>query len=225
MKPQNQDPIPSQQAEEEGYDSSCSEDDEQDTFEEWGSLVDLIKDKTRDAFEASPQGADFSVEAFQGYWRDVFQQLAVSVKSSPNIPTFLTSPPVKKFTVTFFEEGHVGGCPCCLPDAKPGIVIANENGVTKDDLMEAFVDYMYGDGLPTIHSERGVGKKACALMHDVDWMSESTDKESGRRVMYGSWMELDDRVPKVFMYCCGPEKYAKKRAEEEEEEMKTASKL
>lgn len=227
MNPDTQDPIQSQQAEQKEGQASLEPSLDINyqglRTEQWCSLVNLITTTTKTAFSSSPQDPDLSEQAFQIYWRTVFSRLATSVKTDPSIPFYITSPPVKKFTITLFRDRSGMGCPCSLPEVSPNIVVANETGVSKEDVMRVFTEYMYGTTLPTIFYEPEYGsngeldedydyddpdyeevreERGCSLVHGVNWM--------GR----GAWIE-----PNIFMYCYGPDRFAEMLVKEEEEEV------
>lgn len=122
-------------------------------IEKWGILINAIMDTTKKAAVASPPFDESQPSVFQGYWRNVFVQLRESISADTSVPKYLTDPPTKIFSILLFDATHALGCPCCLPFAKPNIHIENDDGVTKENLLEGFVGYMYGDSLPHVYSE------------------------------------------------------------------------
>ncbi|KPM42465.1 hypothetical protein AK830_g4105 [Neonectria ditissima] len=188
-----------------------SDSDDSRMIEKWQGVVSAIDAATREAFPSSPP-FDSSPVAFNSYWHGVFTSLHDSVMSDPKIPTFLTDPSVKKFTVTLFDERDALGCPCCLPDVDPNISLQNDTGVTKGDFIRGFNAYMYGESSPKIHEADGTKAAqdvAGALVYATDWMSVGLDEESGGKGVY------DQEEPNIVMYCCRPELF-KEKAETED---------
>ncbi|KAK3314153.1 hypothetical protein B0H66DRAFT_457315, partial [Apodospora peruviana] len=138
---------------------SKSEDDGIHKIETWNKVVDRVTDITRKAFHQYSGTLDTAacVTAFQSHWRGIFTTLSSEIAADATIPTYLTSPPVKKFEINLFTEDGELGCPCCLPDVQQAsITLENENGVTKEDFMRGLTDYLYNrrDGeLPMIYSK------------------------------------------------------------------------
>lgn len=212
-----------------------SSSDEETVIEKWYAVTDAITKTTKDAFAASPPFDAADPSAFQTYWRGVFTRLRESVSADSSIPQYLTEPPVDQFSITLFNAEHALNCPCCHPDVDPNIVLENDDGVTKEDLIDGFIDYMYGDTLPRVYIEPysvyhkdivtesggmrmvpggGGGEYnegAGAVVYSFSWMSGGTD-EDGETVAYPS-------DPKVTMYCCRQDEYEDRvrgRAEEKE---------
>uniref|UniRef100_A0A8H7NHV1 Uncharacterized protein n=1 Tax=Bionectria ochroleuca TaxID=29856 RepID=A0A8H7NHV1_BIOOC len=98
------------------------------------------------------------------------------VLEDTSIPQYLTEPPMKQFTVRFFNEPDAMCCPCTLPDTEKSIHLRSEDGVTKEDLIRAVTRELYGDKLPTVFSaENGYSD---AESSDEDAESSDEDAES-----------------------------------------------
>lgn len=215
---------------------SSSEDES--VIEKWYEVTDAIRKTTGDAFATSPAFDATNPSAFQTYWRGVFTHLRESVSADSSIPRYLTEPPVDQFTITLFNAEHALNCPCCHPDVDPNIVLENDDGVTKEDLIDGFIDYMYGDALPRVYIEPysvlhkdivtesggsrmvpgGEGGEysegAGAVVYSCSWMSGGTD-EDGETEAYSS-------DPQIVMYCCRQDEYEDRvRGKEEETETPT----
>ncbi|KAK3984575.1 hypothetical protein QBC44DRAFT_336801 [Cladorrhinum sp. PSN332] len=101
---------------------------------------------TSSSIASSPQAAGWG--PFRAYWYDIFTKILAEVEANPDIPHFLTDRPCQKFNVCLFQLGsNHPGCPCCLPERTPNIRIKNKGGVTKEDLVKAVRDYLYGEHL------------------------------------------------------------------------------
>ncbi|UPK91838.1 hypothetical protein LCI18_002773 [Fusarium solani-melongenae] len=196
-------------------------------FEKWQPLMDAITAATWEAFPASPPFDASSPSTFQIYWRDVFTRLRDSVLNDQEIPHYLTEPPVST---------HVLGCPCCQSDSEPAIKLKNENGVTKEDLINAFIDTMYGEALPKVFIEEN------PILDDDDPDVENYDgseddddpdvesydgsedddyskNDSGVLVYTCSWMTAGNKEggqvmygdkPDIVLYCIPPDRFEKK---------------
>ncbi|KAK4163908.1 hypothetical protein QBC43DRAFT_300866 [Cladorrhinum sp. PSN259] len=88
-------------------------------------------------------------EPFRKHWYDILSKILTQVEGDPDIPHFLTDPPVRKFQVKLYRSAHLG-CPCCLPILEPNIVIKRSKGVTKGDLVRAVRDFLYGREEPAV---------------------------------------------------------------------------
>ena len=191
-------------------------DQDVDIIEKWHKVVEVILETTRDTFPASPPFDSSNPSTFQTYWRNVFTHLQDSVASDSSIPEFLTEPPTKRFTVTFFDTQHGLGCPCCLPEVDYSIDLQNADGVTKNDLIKAFVEYMYGEETPSIYAEDDgeLAHRGGMLVYEEDWMS-SGNNEDGETIAYCSVLRPESQFASIFMYCCSPEQYGEKTKNEE----------
>lgn len=207
---------------------SEAESDDEPVIEKWHGVTNAIRNTTKSAFAASPPFDPSSPSTFQTYWRTVFNRLRQDIAANPDIPRHLTSPPVTKFTVSVFDNIHGLCCPCGHPDVEPNITLKNKDGVTKEELMDGFVNYMYGEALPGVYiepapplpkdyeptSEDSEGYDDCAdevegpaLVYSAAWMS-SVFREDGERVAYAS-------EPNIVLYCCRPEEFAEKREDKD----------
>ncbi|KAH6997256.1 hypothetical protein EDB80DRAFT_727472 [Ilyonectria destructans] len=183
-----------------------SDSDAEPMLEKWHDVVKAIEATTREALFDSPS-FDSSPVDFKSYWHRIFAGLQDSLTSNPKIPEFLTAPPVKKFTITLFDESGVGGCPCCLPDVTPNISLENKDGVTKGDLINAFREYMYGSGSPEIHAACDTNPskgEIGGLVYSSDWMSCGYDGQEGEKAVF------HEEEPNIIMYCCGSERFKEK---------------
>ncbi|RMJ05044.1 hypothetical protein CDV36_014295 [Fusarium kuroshium] len=215
--------------------------DPEDILEKWQPLVDAIAAATKEAFPASPAFDPSSPSTFQTYWRGVFTNLRDSVVKDEKISHYITKPPVNTCNITLFDNRDVMGCPCCQSPSEPAIELKNENGVTKEDFMNAVMDILYGETLPKVfveaypmHDEEdnetddndvesedgseddapeamGFENYSGVLMYTYGWMS-GCDNDEGERVMYGD-------EPDVILYCCRPDEFEKK-AKSVEKKMK-----
>lgn len=190
-------------------------------LETWDEVLTAIQKATHDAFHASPSFDVSSPSTFQTYWRDIFTQLQSIVESDPGIPEYLTSPPVKHFVLTLFDEPHGSGCPCGLPYVVPSILLENESGVTKNDLLREFTDYMYGEELPEIFTTSDdldtSTDDSGVLMFTMEWIS-SVSKVDGKKVAHMDEFDDEIKAPNVFIFCCGLEAYARKMKTKENRE-------
>ncbi|SPO01707.1 uncharacterized protein DNG_04380 [Cephalotrichum gorgonifer] len=222
--------------------------EEEMIVEKWHEVVKAIQETTKEYSAASPSFDPSSPSDFQTYWRTVFSLLRQSVSADPGIPRHLTAPPVSKFTITLFDAIHGLNCPCCHPDVEPNIVLDNSDGVTKEDLMDGFVNYMYSAVLPRVYIEpmplpddedgeteatvENQGEDTEAPADDEDDAVEFRDN-AGTLVYSASWMsgcgvkgdetEAYSSEPNIVFYCCLQAEYPKKREIEEARERKRES--
>jgi hypothetical protein len=213
---------------EESVDNQSSGDKEEPIVQKWHDAVDAIQKTTREAFSASPAFDPSSPSTFQTYWHDIFARLRDSMLADPQIPQYLTSPPVPKFTITLFDVIHGLNCPCCHPDVGPNIVLENEEGVTKGDLINGFIQCMYGDALPRVYIEpeplceeeadASTGEEveipdgtyrddAGMLVYSASWMSACGGQE-GEAIAYSD-------EPNIVLYCCPQDEYEKRKKNDE----------
>ncbi|KAF4459249.1 hypothetical protein FALBO_13996 [Fusarium albosuccineum] len=185
--------------------------DEPDTYETWYQVIDAIKRTTDEAFGASPKSSSTTPAEFRAYWLDAFERLRESVKTDQSIPEYLTEPPYGKFTISLFDQPDPGCCPCGLPDVEPNIFLENENGVTKNDLMDGFIDCLFGKAHPEVFRADGGGswEVDMPLIYEVDWMSQGKDA-TGRRIAFFSRYSMRPQ-PEIFMYCCDPDEFLENR--------------
>lgn len=215
-------------------DEQSSSEEEVVVVEQWEDVVNAITKKSKEVFAAGPPFDATSPSAFQTYWRGVFTRLRESVSADPSIPRYLTEPPVNRFSITLFDAEHALNCPCCHPDVEPNILLENDGGVTKEDLLDGFTGYMYGDALPRVYIEpcsvfhKGVvtesdgfrlvpgggggeySEEAGAVVYTISWMSGGTN-EDGDKDAYSS-------EPNIVMYCCRQDEYESRRGSDEETE-------
>lgn len=205
-------------------------DDEDDPviMERWHGVVDAIVTTTRDAFPASPRFDTSSSSAFQTYWRTVFSRLRQDVAANPDISQHLTSPPVRKFSIHLFDKIHGLCCPCGHPDVEPKITLQNKDGVTKEELMDGFINYMYGEKLPAVYIEPDPLRSGDEEDHGfVPYDFDHADEVEGPALVYRSdWMssafksdeekEAYSSEPNIVFYCCPPEEFAGKVKDDDE---------
>ncbi|KAK3302782.1 uncharacterized protein B0T15DRAFT_315030 [Chaetomium strumarium] len=184
--------------------------------QQWDPTIDAICSVIRTAFPSSPHNPVTTTTTtrpdFQSYWHGVFTQLISTVAADATIPQHLTSPPVKDFEIKVFDRGHVGGCPCCLPDVEANILLENEDGVTKVDFVRGVRDYLFaGDTtsstssntVPLVNTEDVEIEMETALVYSAQWMNPFLNHRG---------------VPEVFLYCCSAGRMEEILKEEEEEE-------
>ncbi|KAF4985050.1 hypothetical protein FDECE_16863, partial [Fusarium decemcellulare] len=87
------------------------------------------------------------------YWRNVFNRLRNSVSADPSIPRHLTDRAVLKFTITLFDQEPAIGSTLSHSYSEP-IVLKNNDGVQKEDLVNGLIDNLYGDTLPKVFIEQ-----------------------------------------------------------------------
>lgn len=81
-----------------------------------------------------------------------------SAGSDQSVPEFVTRPPVKKFAIKLFdnealENSRCSYCPCILPDVELTILLEDEVGVKKLDIVKGLRNYLYQDDSdPVIYS-------------------------------------------------------------------------
>ncbi|KAJ4316471.1 hypothetical protein N0V84_007827 [Fusarium piperis] len=215
-------------------------------IEKWQPMIDAIVEATKEAFPASPAFDASSPSTFQTYWRGIFTSLKDSILKNQEMPQYLTEPPLPTFNATLFDNRHVLGCPCCQSDSEPAIELEKDKGVTKEDLMDAIIDAMYGEALPKVFVE-------LAPMRDDDDDDDDDDDEetadaeiesedgseddiadtavftndSGVLIYAYSWMssgnnDEGERImygdePDVVLYCCRPDEFEKKTKSREKD--------
>lgn len=215
--------------------SSTGSEDVANVLVQWRELVNAVKEATRDALSASPSFDAANPSHFQSYWRGVFERLRESVSEDASIPKYLTNRPDKKFTMTLFNVTHSLNCVCCHPDAKPGIILENKAGVTKEDFINGIINHLYGDLPPLVNGEPGPipGMPTENGVNKEDWFNgiinylEKTDPisdtptENGEGnkgvVIYDcNWMQgkskdghptIYESPQNVVLYCCAPENH------------------
>ncbi|RSL57366.1 hypothetical protein CEP54_008298 [Fusarium duplospermum] len=214
--------------------------DPEDIIEKWQPLVDAIAAATKEAFPASPAFDPSSPSTFQTYWRGVFTNLRDSVVKDEKISHYITKPPVNTCNITLFDNRHILGCPCCQSPSEPAIELKNENGVTKEDFMNAVIDILYGETLPKVFVE------ACPMGEEEDNETDDDDddevesddgseddasemmgfeNDSGVLMYSYGWMSRGDNdegerimygyEPNVILYCCRPDEFERKAKKEE----------
>lgn len=201
-------------------------------FEKWRPMIDAIADATKEAFPASPPFDPSSPLTFQTYWRGVFTSLKDSILKNKEISQYLTEPPVSTCSVTLFDDMDVMGCPCCQSPSEPAIQLKNENGVTKEDFMNAIIDTMYGEELPKVFVEASPMYQSDDETDDADDDVESDngseddepeaavfENDSGVLVYTYGWMSaggdyewgtvMYGNEPDIILYCCPPGEFEK----------------
>ncbi|KAI8675370.1 hypothetical protein NCS57_00438100 [Fusarium keratoplasticum] len=210
-------------------------------FEKWRPMIDAIADGTKEAFPASPSFDPSSPSTFQTFWRGVFTSLKDSVLKNQEIPHYLTEPPVSTCSVTLFDNRHALGCPCCQSPSEPAIELENENGVTKEDFMNAIVNTMYGEALPKVFIEsepmyQEDDETDDADDDDVESEDGSEDdapetasfkNDSGVLVYTYGWMSAGGKneggtvmygdEPDIILYCCPPDEFEKRTKKDEKD--------
>ncbi|KAM0417364.1 hypothetical protein ACHAPT_012598 [Fusarium lateritium] len=217
------------------------ESDPEPIIEKWQPIVDALDAATKDAFPASPAFDPSSPSTFQTYWRGVFTRLRDSVVSDAEISHHLTKPPVSRFTVTLFDNMHVLGCPCCQSYSEPAVVLENEDGVTKEELLNGIIDKVYGEVLPKVFIEEDPMLETDQTEVEEEDEDEEEDEEEVERpdsetfsndsgvLMYTySWMSCGNNAegervaysdePDIVLYCCRPDEYEKRTTRREDAE-------
>ncbi|CAG9941713.1 unnamed protein product [Clonostachys rosea f. rosea IK726] len=213
-----------EEEQEEGDDYYSYEDD---IIEKWSGIIKLIRQETRKAYSSSPTFDSKSPELFQTYWRGIFSKIEQMVLEDTSIPQYLTEPPMKQFTVRFFNEPDAMCCPCTLPDTEKSIHLRSEDGVTKEDLIRAVTRELYGDKLPTVFSaENGysdaessdenaekdtMGKETKEQKEKESKKKENTEDGSNGALMYWSdWMSKGGKSPArlAYLHYLSDEQYA-----------------
>jgi hypothetical protein len=191
--------------------------------EKWKPTTNAMTEATRNAFASSPQGtlgAEPSRADFRQYRHGVFTQLLAAVASDPDIPAHLTSPPVARFAVKFLDQPDAVRCPCCFSGIRSSILLENEQGVTKTDLVKGVRDFLYGEAAPPVfYVDAKAGRESettsmeTALVHTVDWITTAHSQR-------GEWVSFYSEMPQISMYCCpsGMFKEAVEREERDREE-------
>ena len=204
-------------------------------IEKWHDVITAIEETTEASFAASPPFDSSNPSAIQTYWNGVYRRLRDTLSADPNIPKYLTSPPVTKFTATLFNLEHRGRCACCHPAVEPNIVLENEGGVTTEDLLDAFVSCLYGEELPHVYVEPyplspagdgSVKEEKDGLYEGDNRRGDDNGAVSGGVLVYtASWMSCGDvdgeaqaysDEPNILLYCCQPGDYLKMIGKERE---------
>ncbi len=226
-----------------GLDSSEAGCEIQTRYEEWGPVVKAVETATRDAFPSSPPFSADTAAEFRSYWSHVFVGLRDSVLANPDIPEYLTSPPLKEFRIRWFDELDPLCCPYGDPDFMPSITIRRDTGVTKVDLVESLNAALYGESPATVYHQdsydhstpdgetdgevvepttnddvQDVIPNQGLLIYQSDWMIEGGG-EDGRREVYTE-IYAGREAPAIWLYCCSLDQFAEKRRAVEEEERK-----
>ncbi|KAK4041339.1 hypothetical protein C8A01DRAFT_34643 [Parachaetomium inaequale] len=223
----------------------------QPLIEKWLPTLTALDKATEQAFPSSPQPdradpkiINFTRAAFRLYWHVALTRLLDDIAADESIPHHVTSPSVNTFVVKIFDRPHQGCCPCSLPFVPPSIVVRNEEGVNKVDLVRAVRDYLYGEGArPVVYLEGDEED-----YEDEDWeengedgdMGEGGDGDeddgwgvkmrtplvytwdwmSGGRNEDGDPLSYYTEVPQVFIYCCRAAEFERKQEELERERKK-----
>ncbi|KAL2264177.1 hypothetical protein VTK26DRAFT_883 [Humicola hyalothermophila] len=210
-------------------DSDSSSGSDGRLIEKFRPTVEAIMQAIKRAFPSSPQpqggvATDPDPEEFRHYWHGVLTELADAVAADPAIPTYLTSPPTRHFTINLFDEQPSLCCPCSLPDVQPTIrLVADPSGstsaaagLTKTDLVLGLRDYLFGPqaavGIYEADESRMEGADVipmeAALPYHYAWISAGNDAE-GNRVSYYS----DEQI--IVLYCCRAGEFEEKIAQQE----------
>jgi hypothetical protein len=219
-------PIEKQESTDNETQDDALESDEEIVHEKWKPAIQAITAETASALNASPPFNASSPAEFQAYWRKIFGKMRDRVIGDATIPHYLTSPPVKSFRITLYSRQHQLGCPCCHPDVDPSIVLENETGVTKADLISGINNTLYGDTLPRVYLEpeplywtsaADEAKRPC--IHDGDFRDDS-----GVVVFSYNWMTAGNvgngaarmygDKASIILYCCPPDQYALNKEKE-----------
>lgn len=199
------------QADEKQVGETSSEEELPPLVQTWEESVEAIKKGIRHAFPNSPAFDAADPSSFQSYWRQVFTELRSSMESDSTIPNHLTSPSTAIFEIRLQKSEHSGECPCCLPQKEPEIVLRNDNGVTKGDLVIGLVDYLYNEQSTDVASDtNSKGAKRFArqgkVILDFNWMS-APEEIDGRNIAF---VNEELRIPEIFVYCGKPQAYKAK---------------
>lgn len=212
---------------------SHSDPEEEIVIEKWHEVVETITKTTKDAYAVAPRFDPSSPSTFETHWHAVFSQARDSVSADPKIPRHLTTPPATKFTVTLFDAMHGLCCPCGHPPVEPNIVLENKDGVTKDDFMRTFVEYMYGGAFPRVYREpdpvcsKEYGETEAAAAEPAEDPEEGFRDDEGVLVYSAGWMSAGDSglekvaygdEPNIVLYCCGHDEFAKRREQADRQE-------
>ncbi|VUC38173.1 unnamed protein product [Clonostachys rosea] len=216
--------LQEEKVQEEGDDYYIYDDD---IIEKWADITKIIQQETKKAYPSSPAFDSNSPGPFQTYWRGIFSKIELMVLEDASIPQYLTQPPMKQFTVRFFDEPDAMCCPCTLPTTEKSIHLRNEGGVTKEDLIKAVARELCGDKPPTVFSAENGSSDAESSDDDAeedtteketkqDEEKESKEKENtedgsnGALMYWSDWMSRGGNSPNrlAYLHYVGDEQYA-----------------
>lgn len=189
MQPESQKTTPA---------SSSDGDDDKGPFSvriQWGPAISAIKTAVAEAFPASPSFDASSPAPFRSYWYDVFTRLAETMASDDSVPERITSPAVTRFNIILYGEGGAGSCPCCLNERDPEILLENESGVGKVDMVIGLRDALYDE-----RAEESEG--ADRLVFDSDWMCSPVEGPGEEKYTYDECYGEDAVVAKIWVFWC-----------------------
>ncbi|CAH0056926.1 unnamed protein product [Clonostachys solani] len=186
---------------------------------------DLHKEEEQEEGDDYYSYDDDIIEKWSG--RGIFSKIEQMVLEDASIPHYLTEPPLKQFTVRFFDEPDSMCCPCTLPDTEKSIHMRSESGVTKEDLIKAVTRELCGDKPPTVFSAEngysdaessdGDAEKDTAEKktkeHEEKGSKKRENTEDGRNgaLMYWSdWMSKGGNSPNrlAYLHYLSDEQYA-----------------
>ncbi|EJT73042.1 hypothetical protein GGTG_09893 [Gaeumannomyces tritici R3-111a-1] len=206
--------------------------------QQWADVASVINLAVRGAFPASPAFDAGDPGAFQAHWRAVFAWLHDCVAADAGIATQLADPPLRRFEIRILDDGGgsasavsgVGacdddsgndsdiGCPCRLlpKTAAPSIVLRNDRGVTKVDLVRGLSRYLYGsDQPPLVYRQQGpAGRDDCSPTAAADDNDDDPplSQQRGPALPYeAGWMGSYDGI---WVYCCPPDQFASRIRDE-----------
>ena len=133
--------------EEEEYEHDDDDDGDGDEYTNNARpIFDLIKTRVTEILKATnknpPHPCTFS--AFKAFWREKYAEMRSELAARNESSIFLTSPPLKALEIEIQNVEKQHECPCCFDYADADIIIREEGGITRDHLLKAISDRLYG---------------------------------------------------------------------------------
>ncbi|KAK4226712.1 hypothetical protein QBC38DRAFT_218386 [Podospora fimiseda] len=195
------------------------------TKEQWEPTLRAL---TSSFSSISPSSPSESPNSFRLRAHSLLTQTISEVQTNGSIPRFLTDPPCKKFKILFFDTDPkvLSGqeklsCPCCLPISESNITLSNDDGITKEQLITAVREYLYGeewteekDG-PKVwkgdelvqrweNKEEGMMRVRKGVVCKYNWLGggwiDKEDRSKGRKC-------LEPLGPEVVLFVCGVDEF------------------
>ncbi|KAF2753000.1 hypothetical protein EJ05DRAFT_229168 [Pseudovirgaria hyperparasitica] len=185
-------------------DDNDDEDDGGSFVVQFEPLLAELKERMNEAGAHQPKLQDKIVpgvrKLFQEYWQAVMKDVENLIASNEAIPDQLTNPAAKTFRIWVFkqDEDSLNSCPCCLPICGDDIVLKNNQGVTKVDLIRGISQYLYADvdKFPALHCMDDGSTDALPVASvEFNYMTNGGQDET---------CVLASHEPGIWMYCTPP---------------------
>ncbi|KAL8828187.1 MAG: hypothetical protein Q9191_002740 [Dirinaria sp. TL-2023a] len=131
--------------------TSASEisDEDDDEYENLAQpLFDLITNHVAEC-QRSPEYPISSTDfpSFKTFWRSQFDHLRSCLVDSQENRLLITYPPLRVLEIAILDNAELPECPCDLDHRDADIVIRQSDGISREGLLGAINEALYGDGV------------------------------------------------------------------------------